>query len=132
MFRNTWNNIIFWFKDRNERNLLIREFNEAARTSFIQGVASTLLKASISKGDSRYKHQFSHWTNTGLRIQALTGEVLSKEELVFIGHVILSNNTLIRRLIVLGWDTLEVHGDTGFYGCKWQLKDFLSLPSFTE
>lgn len=130
MFTNTWNNIITWFKDRSERAKLIRSFNESARNAFVTGVAPTLLKASISRGDRSYRHQFSNWLNSGFRIQAFTGRSLSKDEIIAIGNVILADDTLIRKLVVLGWDTLEIHGDKGFYGCKWQLKDFILLPEY--
>ena len=113
MFANTWNNIITWFKDRSERAKLI---------------APSLLKASMSKGDSAFKHQFSSWLNSGFRIQVFTGRVLTRAEIITIGKVILSDETLVRKLVILGWDTLEVHGDKGTYGCKWQLKDFILLP----
>lgn len=132
MFSNTWNTIIEWFRDRTERNKLVRSFNESARAAFVSGIAPTLLKASISKGESSYKHQFSNWLNTGFRIQAFTGRVLSKNELVHIGQVILNDSTLVRKLIVLGWDTLEIHGDAGNYGCRWQLKDYIPLPNFNN
>lgn len=130
MFANTWNNIITWFKDRSERAKLIRSFNESARNAFVAGIAPTLLKASISRGDRSYRHQFSNWLNSGFRIQAFTGRALSKDEIIAIGNVILADDTLIRKLVVLGWDTLEIHGDKGLYGCKWQLKDFILLPEY--
>jgi hypothetical protein len=130
MFDNAWNNILDWFRDRSERAKLVRSFNESARSAFVDGIAPTLLKASISKGESAYKHQFSNWLNTGFRIQAFTGRVLSKDELIHIGKVILDDSVLVRRLIVLGWDTLEIHGDAGQYGCRWQLKDYIPLPKF--
>ncbi|AEK22697.1 hypothetical protein [Capnocytophaga canimorsus] len=132
MLHNLWNNIIEWFEDRGERTKLIRSFNESARIAFISGAAPTLLKASISRGESLYKHQFSNWLNSGFRIQAFTGKVLTKEELIHIGKVILDDAILVRRLIVLGWDTLEIHGDKGQYGCRWQLKDYVALPKFNE
>lgn len=128
MFENTWNNILDWFQDRSDRARLVRSFNESAKKSFISGIAPTLLKAKISKGESSYRHQFSNWLNTGFRIEAFSGIQLTKEEIKLIGEVILNDNTLIRRLIVLGWDTLEIHGDKGSYGLKWQLKDYLALP----
>ena len=62
------------------------------------------------------------------RIQVFTGRVLTRAEIITIGKVILSDETLVRKLVILGWDTLEVHGDKGTYGCKWQLKDFILLP----
>lgn len=130
MFSNTWNTILDWFRDRSERNKLIRSFNESARDAFVAGKAPTLLKASISKGERSYRHQFSNWLSTGFRIQAFTGRVLSKDELTHIGKVILNDDVLIRRLVVLGWDTMEIHGDAGTYGCRWQLKDYLPLPNF--
>ena len=82
----------------------------------------------MSKGDSAFKHQFSSWLNSGFRIQVFTGRVLTRAEIITIGKVILSDETLVRKLVILGWDTLEVHGDKGTYGCKWQLKDFILLP----
>ncbi len=127
MFANTWNAIIDWFRDRNERGKLVRSFNDAARLAFVNGVAPTLLKATVSKGEKAYRHQFSDWLNTGFRIQAFKGRTLSKDELVSIGTVIISNAELVRKLIVLGFDTLEVHGDVGAFGCRWQLKDYMQL-----
>ena len=50
MFDNAWNNILDWFRDRSERAKLVRSFNESARSAFVDGIAPTLLKASISKG----------------------------------------------------------------------------------
>ena len=132
MLSNSWNNILDWFRDRSERSKLVRSFNESARNSFVGGIAPTLLKAKISKGESAYKHQFSNWLNTGYRIQAFTGRQLSKDELMHIGKVILNDEILVRKLVVLGWDTLEIHGDEGTYGCRWQLKDYILLPKFNQ
>lgn len=132
MFSNTWNNILDWFRDRSDRIRLVRSFNESARNSFVSGVAPTLLKAKISKGKSSYKYQFSNLLNTGFRIQAFAGRQLSKDELIHIGKVILNDETLVRKLVVLGWDTLEIHGDEGTYGCRWQLKDHIPLPKFNQ
>lgn len=132
MLSNSWNNILDWFRDRSERSKLVRSFNESARNSFVGGIAPTLLKAKISKGESTYKHQFSNWLNTGYRIQAFTGRQLSKDELMHIGKVILNDEILVRKLVVLGWDTLEIHGDEGTYGCRWQLKDYIPLPKFNQ
>jgi hypothetical protein len=132
MLNNLWNNILEWFEDRSERARLIRSFNSSAKNAFVSVIAPTLLKASISRGESSYKHQFSNWINSGFRIQAFTGRVLTKDEILRIGKIILEDSVLVRRLIVLGWDTLEIHGDKGGYGCRWQLKDFIPLPKFNE
>jgi hypothetical protein len=130
MLDNLWNDILDWFEDRSERSNLVRSFNSSAKSAFIRGVAPTLLKAKISKGNREFKHQFSNWMNTGFRIQAFAGRQLSKDELIKIANVVMSDEVLVRRLIVLGWDTLEVHADEGNYGVRFQLKDHLSLPKF--
>lgn len=127
MFANLINNIISWFSDRTERNRLIRSFNSSAKEAFIQGVVPTLLNSSISKGDSNYRHQYSNFFNSGFRIIAFTGKVLSKNEILQIGQTIITNDVLMRKLVVLGFDTLEIQGDKGLYGCKWQVKDFIQL-----
>ena len=129
---NIWNNIIDWFNDRSERNALVRSFNKSAKDAFVAGVAPTMLKASISRGKSEYKHQFSAWLNTGFRIQALSGRALSKDEIVFIGSVVLEDTALVRRLVSLGWDTLEVHDDCGIYGCRWKLIDYAKMGGLLE
>lgn len=132
LLTNIWNNIVEWFSDRSERGKLVRSFNAAARDAFIQGTAPTMLKASISKGNREYRHQFSAWLNTGFRIQALSGRSLSKDEMMFIGQVVLHDELLVRRLIALGWDTLEIHDDCGRYGCRWKLMDYAHLGGLLE
>jgi hypothetical protein len=120
-----WNFIVQWFKDRSDRTKLIHSFNESAREAYVMGAAPAMLQASVSKGDSNYKHMFSKWLSSGFRIKVFTGRQLTRDELLFIGNAILSNEQLIRRLIVLGWDTLEIHGSQGIYGCKWKLTDYI-------
>lgn len=127
MLTNVWNNIIEWFSDRSERNKLIRSFNKSAKDSFITGLSPTLLRASVSRGNSAYRHQFSAWMYTGFRIKALSGRALSKEEMMFIGDVVIANTSLVRRLIALGWDTLEIHDDTGIYGLRWKLIEYAQM-----
>lgn len=131
-FENTWNIIATWFSDRKERSLLIRDFNNRARMSFISGKTPTALKASTSRGLPQYRHEFSAWFNTGFRIQALAGRQLTKKETMTIGQVVLSDTILVRRLIVLGWDTLEVYGNCGQYGCRWCLTDYANVGLMLE
>lgn len=129
-FENTWNKITAWFHDRSERAKLIAGFNEMSRESFVKGETPTVLKASSSRGCSEYKHEFSTWFNSGFRIQALSGRQLSKKEMELIGLVILSDTTLVRRLIVLGWDTLEVCDNIGGFGCRWSLVEYANNRGF--
>lgn len=122
-----WYRIVEWFRDRSNRKKLVANFNDSAKKSFILGIAPVLLNATISRGDSKFKHSFSDWLNSGFRIKAMSGRDLTKEEMKAIGATILADGVLVRQLVVLGFDTLEVHDDTGYYGLKWQLKAFIAL-----
>lgn len=127
-----WDIITIWFKERKERSILIKDFNEKAQDSFVRGEAPTVLKASSSRGFSKYHHELSACINTGFRIQAFTGRALTKKETMDIGQAILSNTKLIRQLIVLGWDTLEIHDNCGRYGCRWCLTEYADIGKIIE
>lgn len=127
IFPNVWNRVVEWFQDRSERQNLVRSFNLSARNAFINGEAPTMLQASVSKGCRGYKHQFSAWLNTGFRIKALSGRALTRAEQEVIGKVIINNVELVRRLVALGWDTLEVCDDEGLYGLRYKLIDYANI-----
>ena len=128
-----WNKIIEvkeWFGEMSDRYRLVKSFNKTAKYSFISGGSPTLLEAKITKGDIAYRHAFSKWRGGGFRIKALSGRELERNELIDIGRVILDNEQLIREMISLGWDTLEVHGNIGKNGSKWALKDFANIGGY--
>jgi hypothetical protein len=126
-FTNLWSRIIEWFQDRQDRKRLIIGFNTSAKEAFVNGYAPLILEARISKGNRAYKHQFSDPFNSGFRIKAHAGQQLSKQDTINIGNVVLANPMLVRRLVVLGFDTLEVHSDVGTHGCQWQLHDYIKI-----
>lgn len=122
--------IIDWFGEIKERYSLIRDFNSSSKRAFIEGVAQTLLEAKITKGDSSYKHEFSKFFGSGLRIKALSGRILKRDEISEIGNVLLSNEQFVRKLVSLGWDTLEIHDNLGSTGLKWPLKKYANIGGF--
>jgi len=121
-----WFRITDWFRDISDRYKTVRSFNVSAKDAFIEGVAPTLLEAKTSRGCPEYKHPFS-WIMSGFRIKALVGRGLKKEEMITIGKIILENKPLTRKLIALGFDTLEVHDNQGQYGVKWKMTDFAEI-----
>lgn len=123
-----WVGLLEWFQDYRDRTNLILSFNKAAKEAFILNAAPVALEARVSKGDPSYHHQFSKF-NSGFRIKALAGHQLSRQDTINIGEVIMANKELVRRLVVLGFDTLEVHSDIGAHGCKWRLRDSLMITS---
>lgn len=124
---NIWNRIVDWFHDRQDRRDLIQEFNRAAKNAFIMRAVPVILQAQVSRGYKPYKHQFSNSFYSGFRIKAFTGHQLSRQDIINIGETVLADDMLVRRLVILGFDTLEVQCDVGDYGCRWQLRDYLLL-----
>jgi hypothetical protein len=121
-----------WFGEMAERYRLVKDFNRAAKYSFIQGVAPALLEAKITRGEFAYKHAFSKWMGGGFRIKALSGRPLERSELIEIGRVVLDNEELTRKMISLGWDTLEVHSNRGYNGAKWALKEHANIGGYLK
>ena len=121
-----------WFSDFSERRRLVRNFNLSAREAFIRKQAPTLLESSISMGESAYRHAFSKYFAGGFRIKALSGRPLARHEMVAISEVVLSNEELVRKLISLGWDTLEVHDNSGYNGIKYKLYDYSGIGGIIE
>ena len=130
---NFWNQILDWFQDRHDRTQLIRSFNQVAREAYVSGAAPFSLEASVSRGYGPYKHQYSNFFNSGFRINVYSWRYLcSKQDLINVGNVIMSNDMLVRRLVILGFDTLEVCSDSGNQGCRWQLSDYIMINQSNE
>lgn len=121
---NVWNNISAWFQDVADRKYVVHEFNNAAKTAYINGIVPYQLKCGLSRGNKAYKHSTSAWLQSGIRIVVMTNELLSDEELNKIGLSVLADSKIVRMLITLGWDTLEVVCDKGEVGLQWKLTNF--------
>jgi len=126
-----WNRIVDWFRDLSERERLLKEFNESARYAFSSLEVSTLLNAMTKAGDPNYRHECSNlFLRSGFCIRATSGRSLSKDEMLYIGTVILTNQPLVRRLFVLGWDTLIIEDIVGNKSVKWPIKNFTNIGYF--
>lgn len=118
---NIWLSILSWFKERSERNDFLNQFNESARNAFISGQTDTFLKASISIGNSSYRHAFSKFLGGGFRIKAEAGGLITRDDVMAIGQIILNDPAIVRVMISLGWDTLEVYPSGSSSGIQWKL-----------
>lgn len=122
-----WLKISEWFGEVKERSAFVKNFNRQAKNAFVSGEALVLLEARVSVGESEFKHAFSKFLGGGFRIKAMSNQTLSKEELIQMGKGILSNSELVRTLVSLGWDTLEIHDSKGPTGYKWELEKYTNL-----
>ena len=119
-----WNNIISWFGDKYEKNKLVNEFNRRAAEAWDNGHAPTLLKAKIVLGNRKNKHSFSDFFS-GFRIKATTGGSFSEEKCKIIGSIIMSDQQLVRKLMRLGFDTLEIFDENSYTGFETGLQNLL-------
>ncbi len=123
-----WNRIVNWFRDLSERDRLINDFNASARGAFTQLSVGTLLEARSKSGCKEFRHECSSFfLPTGFCIKATKGIPLTRDEILYIGTVILTNEALVRRLFVLGWDTLYVEDIVGNKQAKWSIKEFTNI-----
>jgi hypothetical protein len=88
------------------------------------------MKARISQGNSLYTHSFTKFAAGGFRIKVEAGRALEKHELLTIGNTILSNQSLVRQMIYMGWDTLEIYNANIVGGYQWELMKFSGMGGF--
>lgn len=117
----SWDCISSWVHNTKDRKIIISEFNNAAQASYVDGNVPYQLKGSLSRGNSAYKHSTSAWLNSGFRITVMTDQLVSEIELNKIGLAVLADSKVVRFLITLGWDTLEVVNNKGEIGVQWEL-----------
>ena len=121
-----WNRIVEWFSTKRERQECIRDFNYAAKNAFVSGLVPVYMKADISLGNSSYKHAMSNFFS-GFRIKTLSGRPLTSQEVIAVGQTICSNDELMRRLISLGFDTVEIINPEGRMVRDWKLQAFIQI-----
>ena len=122
-----WNKITEWFSTSRERNRFIADFNRAAKQAYIANMVPVYLKAESSRGNSNYKHQFSSFLYHGFRIRMLAGRPLDYYEIMDIGNMLIINTGLMRNLVTLGYDTLEITNIHGNVLKDWRLTTLLAL-----
>ncbi len=122
-----WDRIRQWCKKLIERQKTIDEFNDNAKAAFIGGAIGVLFHAEEASGDSAFRHPYSKILLSAFTIKSTAGRKLTKEELLYIGRVILNDTSLTRKLYYLGWDTLRIEDPIGGVRVKWAIKDFVKF-----
>ncbi len=122
-----WNKIVTWFREANERQRCVNDFNDAAKNAFISNIAPVYLKAEISRGNGNYKHSMSNFFYSGFRIKTLSGRAMSYSEVESIGLAIYTNKELMRKLVTIGLDTLEICDTVGSKVKDWRITDIMQI-----
>ena len=121
-----WDDLVTWFTNKRDKYALVKDFNRKASNAWDCGDAPTLLRAKVTWGDSKNKHNFSD-IRSGFRIKAATSGNLEREQCIVIGMIIISDQVLTRKLIRLGFDTLEIYGSNPYDLIEYSLTELL-LP----
>lgn len=125
-----WNKIVSWFREANERQRCVNDFNDAAKKAFIENVAPVYLKSEISRGNRNYKHSMSNFFYSGFRIKTLSGRAMSYSEVEAIGLAIHTNQELMRKLVTLGLDTLEICDTSGSKVKDWRITEIMQIRNW--
>ncbi len=125
-----WNKIVSWFREANERQRCVNDFNDAAKKAFIENVAPVYLNSEISRGNRNYKHSMSNFFYSGFRIKTFSGRAMSYSEVEAIGLAIHTNQELMRKLATLGFDTLEICDTSGSKVKDWQLTEIMQIGNW--
>lgn len=120
----------FFVKDSAERRRFTEEFNFKARQGFQTLFVDTLLEASSCQGhpDPNYRHELSAPVfASGFIVKAKAGAEIPVEDIITIGSIILSDQTLVRKMYVLHWDTLYISDERTGKSVDWKIRDFLNF-----
>ena len=122
-----WNRLIAWFSELSEKQKCVTEFNRAAKDAFIYGSVPVYMRAEISRGNRAYRHSMSSFLFSGFRIRTVSGRFLTRDEIESVGATISTNSTLMRKLVTLGFDTLEIYSPEGSMVKDWRLMGIMQI-----
>ncbi len=114
-----------------ERMQIINAMNQAFKEYFISGELERLCKVSISQGDMDFRHEMSSiWLRSGFKISIENDAGLKESEIFEISQYVLQNNSFVRQLMAIGFDTLIVQGKTTKIGRVFSLKAYANLKNY--
>ena len=125
----------FFVKDAPERRKFVSMFNAYAKAAFFSLSVDTLLVIVECQGnpDPSYRHENSTFRIvSGLAIQAQAGTEVPINDILAIGKIILSDQSLVRRMYALHWDTLIIRDTRTGKFVDWRIKDFVDFGGLLD
>lgn len=129
-FNMRWRQIVNWFRDFSLRNQFIKKFNDNAQVNFRNLSVNALLRAKSCAGDPSpdFRHEMSAPViASGFALEVIAGEDVPQDDIILIGQTILYNESVVRWLWALHWDTLIVKDIRSGNSCQWAIKEFIHL-----
>lgn len=114
-----------------ERVRIISQMNTAFKEYFMSGEFGRLCKVSISQGRSEYAHEMSTlWFRSGFKISIENDSQLRDSEMEELSQYVTSNESFVRQLMALGFDTLVIKGKTTGMVKNYSLKQYANLKQY--
>ena len=114
-----------------ERMRVINQMNIAFKEYFTSGEFNRLCKVSISQGCSEYAHEMSSlWFRSGFKISVENDSALKESEINELALYITSNESFVRQLMAMGFDTLVIKGRTTGITKNYALKKYTNLNQY--
>lgn len=126
------NNLINTLLDGSfERVRIINQMNTAFKEYFTSGEFNRLCKVSISQGCSEYAHEMSSlWFRSGFKITVENDTALREAEVNELAMYITGNESFVRQLMAMGFDTLVIKGKTSRVSKHYALKNYANLKNY--
>ncbi len=123
-----WRQIIGWFRDMSLRKQFLKNFNDNAQYSFTNLSVNALLQAKTCMGNPSYKHDMSApIIASGFALEVVSGDEIPQDDIILIGKTVLYNESVVRWLWALHWDTFIVKDIRTGKSCQWAIKEFVHL-----
>lgn len=114
-----------------ERMRIINQMNAAFKEYFLSGELDRLCKVSISQGRQEYAHEMSSlWFRSGFKINIENDMSLTESEINELAKYVVGNETFVRQLMAIGFDTLIIKGKTTGISLSYALKKYANLKNY--
>lgn len=114
-----------------ERIRIINQMNVAFKEYFTSGEFGRLCKVTISQGNSAFAHEMSSlWFRSGFKITIENDSHLQESEINELSQYVTANESFVRQLMAMGFDTLVVKGKTTGMTQSYALKKFANLKQY--
>ena len=114
-----------------ERVRVVNQMNQAFREYFASGDFDRLCKVSISQGDPLFQHEMSSiWLRSGFKITVENDSNLRDSEIAVLAQYVTGNESFVRQLMAMGFDTLVVKGKSSSAITTFELSKYANLKHY--
>lgn len=113
-----------------EKAIILHQLNTEFKQQYLRGEAKRLVVASISMGDMINKHEFSSsFLRSGFMLTIMNDNLLKTSEANEIALYLLENDSFVRQLMILGFDTFIIKGKST-QSIRFKMSDYAHLKDY--